>query len=131
MSPEIREAFENYSPENRTVLKAARAMILRAADDNPDIGLLTETLKWGEPAYLTQATKAGSTLRLGQTRQDSRPALFVNCHTTLVDQFRQLYPDTFDYRDNRALVIPAKLNGKADALIHCIALTLTYHKRKS
>jgi hypothetical protein len=31
----------------------------------PGVGALHETLKWGQPAYLTPETRSGTTLRLG------------------------------------------------------------------
>ena len=63
-------------------------MIFAAAQD-AGAGPLTETLKWGEPAYLTEASGSGSTIRLGQVRDDpGHAAVFVNCRTALADTFR-------------------------------------------
>ena len=130
MTPEIADAFDKLSPDNKRTLMAVRQIILDLASGNPQIGPLTETLKWSEPAYLTEATKAGSTLRLGQTREDIKPAIFVNCQTTLIKDFRSLYPDTFEYRDNRALILDTNLDRVIDPLSECIARTLTYHVQK-
>lgn len=130
ITPEIASAFDKLSPENRAILKSVRHLVSDLAAGNPQIGPLTETLKWSEPAYLTEATKAGSTIRRGQTRPDSKPAFFVNCQTTLIEEFRQLYPETFEYRDNRALVLLSNLDEVIEPLRHCIALALTYHARK-
>ncbi len=130
MKPDIKKAFGRWKPDTRAVLETVRHTILDVAKGNSDIGPLTETLKWGEPAYLTEATKAGSTLRLGQTRSEQKPALFVNCQTTLIDEFRELYPDTFTYEGTRAVVLPTDLDAASQQLRHCIALTLTYHHRK-
>lgn len=130
MSPEISAAFEGFRPENRIILRKVRRLILDLAEVNPRIGPLTETLKWSEPAYLTERTKAGSTLRLGETKRDSQPALFVNCKTTLISQFQRSYPQTFEYRDNRTLILKDDLDETVEPLRDCVELTLTYHLRK-
>ena len=88
-----------------------------------DVGPLTETLKWGEPAYLTAASKAGSTIRLG--RVEDRPAVFFNCNTTLVAGFRETFGGALDTRGNRAVLL-----APPDALALCLARALTYHRRK-
>ena len=66
---------------------------LETAADIEGVGPLTETLKWGEPAYLTEATRSGSTVRLGWFRSSEREcAVLFNCRTTLVDDFRERFP---------------------------------------
>src|SRR5688572_2535928 len=65
MPPDVQTAFQAFPPEVRHRLAEVRAMILDVAVDDPRIGTVTETLKWGEPAYLTKATGSGSTIRLG------------------------------------------------------------------
>lgn len=42
-----------------------RRLIVATAAETSGVGPLTEMLKWGEPAYLTEATVSGSTIRLG------------------------------------------------------------------
>lgn len=88
---------------------------------------LTETLKWGEPAYLP-ARRAGTTIRLGAT--DTHAALYVHCQTTLVDQYRERFPSEFTYDGNRALRIAHDVGLNKDALTQAIALALTYHRAK-
>jgi hypothetical protein len=50
-----------------------------------------------------------------------------NCRTTLIETFRERFPDEFEYRANRALVL--KLTGVLPAapLSICLSLALTYH----
>ena len=126
---EIKQAFQKHSEPARKNLLALRNMIFAAASANSDIGLITETLKWGEPAYLTEKTKSGSTIRLGRTRKGGKPAIFVNCKTNLVAQFKEHYSEVFEYEGVRALIID-DLASTSDELQHCISLALTYHKRK-
>ena len=107
-----------------------RDIAFAAALSQPEIGPLTETLKWGEPSYLTQASKTGGTLRIWRTRGDEKPALFVNCQTRLIERFRDIYPTAFDYRDNRAAVLKTSAEEVAEPLKHCMVLAFTYHRWK-
>ena len=49
---------------NSARLMTLRALIFDVAAKTDGVGALDETLKWGEPAYLTRS-KSGSTIRLG------------------------------------------------------------------
>ena len=98
------------------------------ADTTPGVGPLTETLKWGEPAYVTSATRSGSTIRLGILKLGANDAaVLFNCRTTLVDSFRAHFPDAFGYHGNRAILIPAAVPVPESALAICLAMALTYH----
>ena len=97
-----------------------------AVADNCGVGPLTEALKWGQPSFLTEKTKAGTTVRLGLVK--SRPAVFFTCHTNLVEGFREDLPEAFDYEGNRALLLGK--DWQQSALDHCLARALTYHRTK-
>ncbi len=126
----VAEAFESYPPTIRRQLLALRELIFRTAASTPGVGELQETLKWGEPAYLTTRSKSGSTVRIGWKK--ARPteyAMYFNCQTTLVDTFRSLFPNDFRFEGNRAIVFQASQPVPADALAFCIAAALTYHRQ--
>jgi hypothetical protein len=112
-------------------LLQVRALIFATAAAHDDVGKLTETLKWGEPAYLTEATGSGSTIRLGWLRSAERPcAVLFNCNTTLVETFHEQFPDSFGYSKNRAICLdPTGALPKAP-LASCLTLALTYHQRR-
>ena len=94
------------------------------------VGPLTETLKWGEPAHLTQATGSGSTIRLGWFRSAGREcAVLFNCRTTLVDDFRGQFADVFAYEKNRAILLDAREPLPEAPLSACLGMALTYHRR--
>lgn len=125
--PQVAAKFENYSEPVRSDLLELRRLVLETAAATDGVGPLNETLKWGQPSYLTGATGSGTTIRI-----DSHPAgtaIFVNCQTDLVAQFRAHYPG-LQYEGTRAMVLPTGTPFPAAALRHCIALTLTYHLRK-
>ena len=83
-------------------------------------------MKWGEPSFAPAKPRIGSSVRLAD-RPDGSVAMMFICHTGLVEQFRELYPDSFAYEGNRALVFgPADAIDTA-ALSHCVAMALSYH----
>ncbi len=90
---------------------------------------LTETLKWGQPSYLTEATKSGTTVRIDRVKKGDGYALYVHCQSGLVPKFRDLYGDTFRYEGKRALLFETDARLPMPELRHCIALALTHHLR--
>lgn len=115
-----------FPPDHATRLSAMRALIFAAAEAT-QTAPLTETLKWGQPAYLP-TKRAGTTLRLGV--QDERPALFVHCQTDLVSRYRMLFPDAFTYCGSRAVLLPASGPFSDPAFQQIAAMALTYHRDK-
>jgi hypothetical protein len=124
----VAAAFDAFPPPVRKRLDRVRTLIFDVAAKTDGVGPLTETLKWGEPAYLTEATKSGSTVRLGWPRRaPDRAAVYFICTTNLVSDFRSLWPD-LQYEGDRAILLP--LEGELpEALGSCIGMALTYHKR--
>jgi len=103
-------------------------LIFDAAASVESIGPLVETLKWGQPAYLPERPRTGSTIRVGPIkRTPHRYALFVHCQTTLIDDFRQIYRDQLTFEGNRALVLRHGDPLPRAALQHCVSVALTYH----
>ena len=128
--PAVAAAFEAYPPEARRRLLRVRRLILDVAKADAAIGPLTETLKWGEPAYLTEATRSGSTLRIAwKAGAPEQYALYVHCQTPLIDSFRTLFPEQ-TFEGNRAIVFEVAKPVPSDVIRQCAELTLTYHRRK-
>jgi Domain of unknown function (DU1801) len=118
--PAIEAIFEAYPQPVKSRLLALRRLIFDTADTTEGVGALEETLKWGQPSYLTTESKSGSTIRY---------AVYFHCQTDLVETFRELYPD-LRYGGNRSILLDAGEKLPEKALRHCIALALTYHLRK-
>jgi len=130
-SPDVKQAFDAMPANAREALLAVRSMIFEVAASTPAVGKIQETLKWGQPAYLTPETHSGSTIRLGVPKSGEHDyALFVNCQTDLTRRFAENYPGAFSYEGTRALLFKSGKTVDAEALKHCIALALTYHARK-
>ena len=124
--------FASYPPPVRRKLLALRQLILRTAGALPRVGQLEETLKWGEPAFLTTQSQSGSTIRIDwKAAQPAQYAMYFNCNTTLVDSFRTLFPNDFQFEGNRALVFDLNAPLPAKAVQFCVAAALTYHLKKS
>ncbi len=127
-NPDVSRKFQSYPEDVRRKLMHFRSLILDVASNTADIGDLEETLKWGEPSY---STRSGSTVRIDW--KPSNPecyAIYFNCNTKLVDTFREIYSDAFRYEGNRAIVFQENDAVPTEALKHCIALSLRYHKLK-
>ena len=124
---EVNRAFDALPAPIGKRLLQVRELIFAAAAAHDDVGSLTETLKWGEPAYLTDETGSGSTIRLGRLRDSDQAAILFNCKTTLVDTFRERFPDRFEYRQTRALLLPVAGKLPERELAVCLSLALTYH----
>lgn len=128
-TPAVAAAFDSYPEEIRRRLLQLRALIFEVAQATDGVGKLTETLKWGEPAYLTEQTKSGSTVRLGKTKTDGEAAVFFICHTGLVSRFREIFPEALSYQGTRAIVFGRDDEIDKDALAQCLAMAFTF-KRK-
>jgi hypothetical protein len=126
----VDEVFNAYPKPVRTRLLALRRLIFDTAKATAGVGVLQETLKWGQPSYLTPATSSGSTVRIDRVKPSAdQVAVYFHCQTDLVETFRELYPE-LRYSGNRAILLDAKEKLPEAALRHCIALALTYHLRK-
>lgn len=107
-------------------------MIFEVAMKTPGVGRLQETLKWGEPAYVTAESGSGSTIRINQRKgSEDEYAIYFHCQTTLIDTFRALFPDAFAFEGNRAIVFRKEQTVPKKELRHCIHMALTYHQRKT
>ncbi|MCB1053473.1 MAG: DUF1801 domain-containing protein [Acidobacteria bacterium] len=130
----VGQVFLAYPAPLRERLLALRELIFEVAAGKPEVGSIEETLRWGQPTYLTRQTKSGSMIRIDQINgHDDQFALYVHCQTGLVDQFKARFPNTFQYEGNRALLFDTATPLPLAELSVCIELALTYHlnKRKS
>jgi len=117
----------NYPSPVQKKLLALRALIIQTAEE---IGItqLDETLKRGEPSYLT---KMGSTIRFDlKKKSPDRYAMYFKCTSRLVPTFRTIYGDVFEFEGDRAIVFRMGEKVPVRALKQCVKSTLTYHKVK-
>ena len=130
-NPAVAAVFDRYPQALRGKLLLLRRLILDVAAQTPGVGELEETLKWGQPAYLTTKSKSGSLVRIDQIKsQRGKYAMYFHCQTTLVDSFRAMYRDEFEFDGNRSIVFDVDDELPETELSCCIALALTYQLRK-
>ncbi len=124
--------FNTYDEGVREKLLGLRQLIFATAAETKGVGELEETLKWGQPSYLTRAPKSGSTIRIDAKKSvPGQYVMYFHCQTTLVETFRQIYPLELAYEGNRAIVFNVNEKVAEKPLQHCIALALTYHLNKT
>jgi len=127
---DVAAKFSSYPPEARKALLSLRELVFRTASATPGVGQIEETLKWGEPAYVTP-NRAGSTVRMDWKAKDpDRFAMYFHCQTGLIESFRSMFPNDFQFEGNRALVFGLRDRIPKDSLSLCIAASLTYHLSK-
>ncbi|WP_424930312.1 DUF1801 domain-containing protein [Amaricoccus tamworthensis] len=131
MSDEVALVFQGFPSPARETVSEIRELIFSVADSTDGVGPLTECLKWGEPAYLTEKTKSGSTIRLGwKSAEPEICMMHFICHSGLIDTFWERFEDVLEFRGNRSIVLQAGEALPEDYLRACIALALTWHLRK-
>jgi hypothetical protein len=130
-STAVAQVFDAYPPKMRRKLLVLRQLIFDIAAVTDGVGEIEETLKWGEPAYLTSASKSGSTIRMNWKKtHPTQYALYFHCQTNLVETFRTAFPDDFKFVGNRSIVFEENDAVSLDALEFCITAALTYHRNK-
>ena len=128
-NPEVAAVFATYPIKFRTKLTFLRKLIFDTATRTEGVGEIEETLKWGEPSYLT---KNGSTIRINwKEKLGDHYAIYFKCTSLLVPTFKKLYPSEFTYEDNRAIHFNLNDNIPVNKLRHCIKMALTYHLIKN
>jgi hypothetical protein len=72
--------FRAYPPALRRKLLALRRLILETARKTDGVGAIEETLRWGQPSFLTSQTGSGSTIRIDAVKaHPGRYAIYFHC----------------------------------------------------
>ena len=127
MDLSVQQKFNTYPESIAVLLNNLRDLILDVAKQD-GITDLTETLKWGEPSFVS---KVGSTIRIDwKAKYPEQYCIYFNCKTSLIETFKELYGDTFIYEGNRAIVFSVHQVVPHKELAHCISMSLRYKKIK-
>lgn len=127
-SPKVDKVFATYPENVRGKMQFLRELVIETARETDDLEALEETLKWGEPGFVT---KTGSTLRMDwKAKTPNQYAMYFQCTSRLVETFRLVFNNKFQYEGNRAIVFQLDDKVPADELKKCIRASLTYHKVK-
>lgn len=128
----VAAVFDAYPRDVRACLLELRQLIFDTASATNGVGTLEETLRWGEPSYLTTQSRSGSMVRMHWKPSDGDHfALYFHCQTNLVATFRELYPTELQFDGNRSIRLARGAPLPINALRHCIALALTYQFDRS
>lgn len=126
--PKVNAVFANYPDFVRSKMQYLRELVIETAEEIEGITVLEETLKWGEPSFIT---KNGSTLRMDwKEKTPDQYALYFQCTSRLVNTFRLVFNHKFQYEGNRAIVFQLNQEIPELELKECIKATLRYHKVK-
>lgn len=125
--PGVRAAFEAFPETYQQPLRDLRQLILETAEDDPRVGTLQETLKWGQPSWLPARPRIGTTIRLGTDRQGTHLALFFHCQTSVIRDFRSGPGKDMRFDGNRAILLDPDNPLPHDLLRLPIRHALTYH----
>ncbi len=127
-NPKVELVFNNYPDSVRNKMLNLRELIIETAKEIHGITKLEETLKWGEPSYLT---KNGSTIRMDwKIKSPNQYAMYFQCTSRLVETFKIIFKNTFDFEGKRAIIFQIEDEIPTEELKYCIKAALTYHKVK-
>ncbi len=120
--------FANYPESIRVKMQQLRELVRETAAETQGVDELQETLKWGEPSFVT---KNGSTLRMDwKEKTPNQYAMYFQCSSRLVDTFRMVFDHKFQYEGKRAIIFQINQKIPIEELKECIKATLTYHEVK-
>lgn len=131
MENTVEQKFNSYPNHIKPKMESLRNLIYEVAKGTEGVGDLEETLKWGEPAYLTPQTKSGTTIRIDwKPKNPDQLAMYVSCNTTLISTFRTMFDNDLEFEGNRAIVFPVNEPIPKKPLMICIRKALRYHLDK-
>lgn len=127
-NPAVKEVFQSFPKEAREKVLYFRKLIIEVAEQLEDVDLLEETLKWGQPSYIS---KKGSTIRIDWKRkQQDEYAIFFQCTSNLVPTFRTVFKNEFKFEGNREITFHLEDALPEEELKKIFATALRYHKLK-
>ncbi|MGG8495595.1 DUF1801 domain-containing protein [Tenacibaculum sp. TC6] len=127
-TPQVIAVFNNYPDSVKQKMINLRNLIIETANEIDEITELEETLKWGEPSYIT---KIGSTLRIDwKPKFPNQYAMYFQCNSRLIQTFKAIFNNSFTFEGKRAILFHLHEEVPVEKLKHCIKAALTYHTVK-
>ncbi|MFY0617861.1 DUF1801 domain-containing protein [Shimia sp.] len=121
--------IDSLPPAPRAHLNLLQQIIRNAADTSAATPL-TENLKWGQPSY-APPKGMGTPIRLSWSEKTpDHVAFLVHCQTSLVEEWRLMFGETYVFDGNRAVHLQVAQPLPKDALHQMAVMALTYHTRK-
>lgn len=107
-------------------LSAVRALIIDIGKSTETIGTLDESLKWGQISFATSKPKSGTPIRIDGDADAKTYSLYVPCSTSLIEDFRTVHPNMFDYHGNREIRLNLNHPLPKQELILFLTASMTY-----
>ena len=124
----VLEKFNSYPDFVRDRMQYLRELVIETAEEIETVKVLEETLKWGEPSFVT---KYGSTLRMDwKEKTPNQYAMYFQCTSRLIDAFRVVFDQKFQFEGKRAIIFQLNQKTPELELKQCIKAYLSYHKVK-
>ena len=113
----------------RSKLTELRNLIVAVAQRSTTVTKLAESVKWGQPSYLSNC---GSAVRIAWSDKSPRTVqMYVNCQTSLGETYRELYGNVLELRGVREIVLQLQKPLPTEILSHCIELALHYKRLRT
>ena len=126
--PRVIITFERYPTFVQPQLQSLRELIVQTAIELEDVVELQETLKWGEPSFITPI---GSTLRMDwKEKFPDQYQLYFQCTSKLIPTFKSVFGNRLHYEGTRAIIFKLDEPFPEEVAKYCIRTTLRYHKVK-
>ena len=122
--------FQRLSKTVKAKLLALRRLIFDTARTTRGVGALEETLKWGQPSYLTPETKSGSTIRIDRMKSEPINTRSISIARPIWSRLFASFIRDLKLGGNRSILLKAQDKLPEPELRHCVALALTYHLNK-
>lgn len=129
MPAEVQTVFDACTAPVRQGLVTLRGLVFAQADRMPQIGPVTEALRWGEPAFLTLQTGAACSLRIGPVRRGGF-GLFVHCKSGLIPAFQAGLGSGLRFDGTRAVLFETAAAINAAQISLLIEGALGFHLAK-
>ena len=82
----VAAVFKAYPPPSRPGCWRCASWCSTSPPRRAGVGRLTETLKWGQPSYLTAESGSGTTVRIDRLKnRDDGYAIYFHCQSGLVE----------------------------------------------
>ncbi len=127
---DVADAIAALPDEHRSTIAALRRLIFDVAEDVGSAPLVEE-LKWAQPSYRSARARESTPVRLGTTADGEHAALLVHCQSSVIPDFRAMFPTEFRYEGNRAILFAPDDDLQVDRLRLCIEHALRYRRRAS
>ncbi|QPO12815.1 DUF1801 domain-containing protein [Thalassospira sp. A40-3] len=127
-SPDVAAKFNACPAHARRALMSIRGWILELAGEIDGVGPITESLKWGEPAWRPKSG-SGITIRADwKAKTPDQVMIFFDCKTDLIDRTRSLLSADLATEGNRAIILPLDRPLPEPAIKTALGWALTYHR---